>query len=95
MKEEKQDLLLDVVHPFVMDLTKVLEKHAERANKLKEDEKISYLKIVEELTDVLINAYRKDVMKTAENLEISSLMRLINIYLNIGFGKVNEVEKVV
>ena len=90
MKEEKQDLLLDVVHPFVKDLTDLLKKHAEKAAGLKEEEKISYLQIIDKLTDILIDAYRKDIMKEiTECLEISSFIKLIDIYLTAGSGKVN------
>lgn len=90
MRNKDPDLLVDVIHPFVRDLTDLLKKHAEKAAKLGENEKISYLRIIEELADILMDAYRRDVLQESmQYLNISSLMKLINIYLTAGSGKVN------
>ncbi|WP_297456016.1 hypothetical protein [Persephonella sp.] len=59
MENKKPDLLVDVIHPFVRDLTEVLSKHYDAV--LDHENKSLAIETVMELLDVIVNHYKEDL----------------------------------
>ena len=93
MEEKKQDLLLEVVHPFAKDLSEVLKKSAQKAMELSEEEKMFCLGIVDELVKILLDAYKRDVVgKVDHYIGLPNFMKLIEIYLAAGSRDIDKVK---
>ena len=83
MESKDVDVLIEVIHPFVKELSQVLKNNIERLEKLPENDKWNCFDIIEEITDVLLKAHKENILKNAQHLPISCIQELIRIYLHV------------
>ncbi len=102
MEEEKQDLLLDVVHPFTKELINVFIKHHEKAQKLNnEEDRLIALKAINDITDFIVKKYKEDTLSLLPVVYDGSGMPyvdtelvsfLLKVYSRIAFHEIKKGE---